>query len=346
MGKEQSMALRGIAITMMVMYHLFYVATAHGYEVVTYLNFGEVPLLERLSEIAYPVSLFVMITGYGLAVAHQKRTMGRAAGNVNIGGGNSLGRKTWKLFFRLWMVYLLVIPIGYCAQPERYPGTWDTLIINLLNIQTTYNVSEWFLLPYLLMVAVSPLLLKFIFRFNSFWAIALSLLATAIYLLIYQGHMEELRSYVGAFGAKMFLTLSFFLPFTLGTLAFKHSLPEYVRDKLGKIGTLAKPVAVLLLILLIVFRCFVHNQSLQPFAVFVLFIMFPSLNLSRKSMQILCFLGKHSVVIWFIHTWFSQNLFAAQIYGLHYPILIFAAVMALSVLTSLLIEFVCQRLRI
>lgn len=33
MDKKQSMAIKGVAIIMMVIYHLFYVAIQHGYEV-------------------------------------------------------------------------------------------------------------------------------------------------------------------------------------------------------------------------------------------------------------------------------------------------------------------------
>lgn len=350
MDKKQSMAIRGIAIVMMVIYHLFYVAIQHGYEVNNLLYIGGVPVLERLSEISYPVSLFVMITGYGLAFKYKKEhnTTYLSCRTFNCDilfrRAKKIINKSLKLYVRLWLVYLVVLPIGCYLYPNTYPKSYSILFLNLLNIETSYNVSEWFLLPYILLVVVSSPLLKFIFRYNSIWTLIYSLLMTIAYLIIYRKiGLDSLTDLITPLGIKFYLAIGFVLPFSLGALANKHSLPERVYKALEKGNT--KLLAITCVLVLIAGRYIVHNQTLQPFAIFILFILFPALKLSQLSMNILVFLGKHSIVIWFIHTWYSENLFSHQIYGLKNPILIFIAVMCLSVISSLVIEYICRKIQ-
>lgn len=352
MDKKQSMAIKGVAIIMMVIYHLFYVAIQHGYEVNNLIYIGGISVLERLSEISYPVSLFVMITGYGLAFSYKKEhdTTYLPCKIFDCESifrrGKKIIIKSLKLYVRLWLVYLMVLPVCCYLYPNIYPKSYSVLILNLLNIETSYNVSEWFLLPYIILIIVSSPLLKFIFRYNSIWTLITSLLMTGAYLLIYRKiGLDSLSDIITPLGMKIYLVISFILPFSLGAIANKHSLPERVYKAFEKYGGgNTKLLAITCILVLVAGRFVVHNQTLQPFAIFILFVLFPALKLSQFSMNILIFLGKHSLVIWFIHTWYSENLFSQQIYSLKNPIMIFIAVMCLSVISSLVIENICRKI--
>lgn len=59
--------------------------------------------------------------------------------------------------------------------------------------------------------------------------------------------------------------------------------------------------------------------------------------------NVLAFLGKHSLNIWFTHEMIYRYYFADQIYSLHYTILIFAAVLLLSLLLSVLLEEIKEK---
>ena len=155
--------------------------------------------------------------------------------------------------------------------------------------------------------------------------------------------LDAIRYNVGDLGCKIFLSSGFILPFFLGALAFKYKLPELIKRKLNCLTSNRRMISILLVFVLISTRFIFHNQSLQPFGVFVFFNIFPSLDLNIGINRILRFLGKHSIVIWFVHTWFSENLFSRQIYDLYHPILIFGIVLSLSIAISLLIENVCDR---
>lgn len=60
--------------------------------------------------------------------------------------------------------------------------------------------------------------------------------------------------------------------------------------------------------------------------------------ISKGGKAVLCSLGKHSMNMWMIHTWFCYYLFKPFIYGFKYPIVIFLVLIILSYLTSFVIE--------
>lgn len=70
MKKEDSLAIKGIAILMMILYHLFYIVLGGDY--ISYLRIWNISVIERFSEICYPVSLFVLLSGYGLYASYDK----------------------------------------------------------------------------------------------------------------------------------------------------------------------------------------------------------------------------------------------------------------------------------
>lgn len=348
MDKRKSVELKGIAIIMMLLYHLFYVGTAGRHHAVNLSPYiGDISVLQRLSEISYPVSLFILITGYGLAVSFFKSGLHKKLNFRN--EATKLSKKSVFLYQRLWCVYLLVIPLALFVCPDKNAfaeiGGGKTLIYNLLNISSTYNASEWFLMPYLFLVAFSSLILKAVFRLKWYMSASVALFITAFYLFIYQKNgLDIINVNLGIIGVKIFLTIGFILPFVLGVLAFKHNLPQKVNGLYNSLRSNLLIIAAPLLcvIILVGIRFVVPNQSLQPFAAFLFFIIYPSLRLGKIIESALYFCGRHSVVIWFSHLWFSENLFSNHIYGLYNPLLIFTVVMSLSIVTSLLVERLCS----
>ena len=88
----------------------------------------------------------------------------------------------------------------------------------------------------------------------------------------------------------------------------------------------------------------VHNQSIQPIAVLVLFLLFPLLNLNNKVKGVLMYLGKHSMNMWLIHGWICFYLFTEIVCVAKYPIGIFIVTLVWSLLLSIVVEFVYKHL--
>ena len=57
------------------------------------------------------------------------------------------------------------------------------------------------------------------------------------------------------------------------------------------------------------------------------------------------FFGRHSTNMWLTHFFFCYYIFGAEIYRLKYPLLIFAALIAVSLLSSYIVQTIFTPLR-
>ena len=99
-----------------------------------------------------------------------------------------------------------------------------------------------------------------------------------------------------------------------------------------------------ILLLLIIMRCVINTSAwglIYTSLFVVFFLVAPRWKWVDKT---LAYLGKHSMNMWLIHAWFCYYVFHDETYALKYPLLIFVAVLVVSLLCSLLINMVCQPL--
>ena len=134
------------------------------------------------------------------------------------------------------------------------------------------------------MLCLSKWTCKLISFWNSILVLVISLVFYALYLGIYQKiGVGCLSQRFGVF-VNLYFLLCFMLPFSLGVVAQKEGwiekITKFIENTFGIGKTIVCAWAILLL--LIVVRMIVHNQSIQPIAVLVLFLLFPLLNLNNK----------------------------------------------------------------
>ncbi len=327
MNKNESLALKGVAIIMMLLYHLFYVKRGGDFFPLFYLS--GTPLISKFSEICYPVSLYLMLSGYGLYTQYL----------------NKRNPRTWEkiryLYSHLWIIFLLFLPVACLMYSTSYLGGFWTLVCNLLSIKTTYNVSQWFLFPYIILFVCSRSLFKVLDRIGSLWTIAISAVIFIGYcFLITRLGEATLRNYCGI-GVYLIFALSFLLSFFFGAVVKKEHLIEKFKSFTGKHS---QSIAICILTIMTIVRLFVSNQSLQPFCMFVLIIVFTSMKFPLYINLTLRYLGKHSMNMWLIHSWLCYYLFKDFYYGFKYPIFIFIATLLSSLIISIIVEFIYKLL--
>ena len=299
MNKNDSLALKGVAIVMMLLYHLFYCGTACGRIFgIEYLGGVDRFLFVRFSEICYPVSLCVLLTGYGLYCTFDKLSV------------RKLLSKVAYIYLHLWLIYAIFLPIACYMNPCRYPGSISEFLMNAFSISTSYCTEQWFLFPYLILLALSKWICRFIQSYNSKLVLLLSIALYVLYLGLYKKvGVGAISSHAGIM-ANLYFVISFLLPFTLGAVAKKENWIERLNCWTEKHwGKRTAICAWCLLLVMIAFRMVVHNQSIQPLAVLMLFLLFPLFGLKEKAKSILMYIGKHSMNMWLIHGWICFYLF-------------------------------------
>lgn len=72
------------------------------------------------------------------------------------------------------------------------------------------------------------------------------------------------------------------------------------------------------------------------FCTFLFIVLVLMMKRGAMTDKILAHLGKYSMEMWLIHTWFCYYLFRGFFYGLHYPLLIYALLLAVTYASALL----------
>lgn len=324
MSKEYSNFIKGVAILLMVCLHIFKSET----EVLALGNLftiGDVPLVMYLTRMCNPVPFFLIVSGYGLYSVFSKQ------------GGVNPWKRVVNLYFHLWIIYLIFVPLGSFVKPELYPGSLLTFIKNATSWQCSYIGEQWFFLPYILLMLTSKWIFALFDNLKSVWVLAIS-------IVTYIGTVAVLKYFGEATLSKNmllynpFLALYMLLPFALGYMAKRNSWMERVADLFNQWKLKKNWIVLALLVFLCLVRCCVSHQAVDPIYAIAFVILFSMVTVDVQLGMILTFLGKHSMNIWLIHTWICTRLFHEFVYGLHYPVLMYLFVLLTSIVISLLVE--------
>lgn len=292
----------------------------HGKALVTYLTCA-----------FYPVTFFLILSGYGLTFVYNKR-------QLNVRGQ---GKRLLKLYIHYWVILLIFVSIGHFINPNIYPKNLIHIISNITGLYCTYNGETWFLFPYALISLTSPFIIPCIYRINSRRNILLSIIIYAFLFGIakYIGaHFSEnqLLNIIFIQLVHHYIILSFY--FILGILLYRllneKSMTWYHNHGID---------AVLILALIIVKSLF-KVTILDGFYAFLFILLFIKLPLNKYVSKVFYALGRRSMIMWMTHTFFCVYLFHDFIYGFRYPIVIFLVLVCICYITSIPILYISQQI--
>lgn len=324
-SKDNTFALKGIAILFMVFAHLFNSMELCGL-CSPLLYIEDEPLIHYMIFAMNPVDFFIVLSGYGLYYTYSQ------------GKRNNI-KRILKLYIHYWITLVIFVCIGFfVVGSEKYPSSFLDLIYNSIGWKNSYNHETWFLLPYVLLTLSSTKIFTICDKFSPF---KVFLFSCALYIVVrfssrYSSGLIEayqLLKWVDAY-----LTLLF--PFLLGMLlskcwnysAFKKRLSfKYTKNYILIFALMTLFVSIILV-------RYKYQSIFYPFYT-VLFIMcFSLLHRFYWVDKILMELGKRSTSIWFTHTYFCYYFFKNFIYSFKYPIVIFIVLMTISWVSAIIID--------
>lgn len=318
MTKDESLAIKGVAIVMMVFYHLFcrYSLASQCESILPIADIGKV--LNVISRCANPVSLYLLLSGYGLYAVNEK-------------GDTHRWSRILKLLEHYWVITIPFVLLGCVIKPSVFPGSVPTIIENITAFKCTYNSECWFLLPYLILSATSGLIYKVIHNLRGGYSFAISFIINlAAVFSIHYLRPEFMDSHQCVKILYLVATLQY--PFVLGMLLNKYRILDSV--KLNWI------IALVLLVAVSVVRCSTSNVWHTYYILIFLFLILQIIKgiKSNSALKCLKVLGSHSLNIWMIHSWFCYHLFEESLYAIKSPALIFAVTLLLSLFLSSVVE--------
>lgn len=299
--KQKSIEAKGMCIIVMMIHHLFAFPDRLDY------LFDNRYLVRLGQECGIVVGLYVFISGYGLALTH-----------LSV---KTLLRKIWSLWKNYSYIFFIFVPIGFLLGVYKFD--FIEFLSNLFFVKSSYNHEWWFLGLYVKLILLSYLLKQV--KNN----VVLCILSTILMIMPVLFRVSDFEI--------LPLDLSIYLPvFMLSFSVSRLSLFE-------RVGSLCcycihgnfLRVLCCLLIAFYIGHCFIGFKFLQYFFWFLAFslIKFPD-----RFSSLLRFLARHSINMWLIHTFYCYYFFKCFFVAVSNPMIAFILLLAISLVTSILIE--------
>ena len=327
MSKEYTGYLKGVAILLMVFLHLF-TNKETDVNLGFLLSINDTPLIFYLTRMCNPVPFFLILSGYGLYTIYNKQ------------GGVKPCKRVSYLYFHLWVIYLLLLPLACYIKPASYPGSFSTFMYNATSWRCSYIGEQWFFLPYILLMVCSKWVFRLCDRLKGYITIGAGLIVYGATIYCLKKYGESGLSFNMLF-YNTFLTFYMLFPFLLGYCAKKYQWIEKINGIVTKRFSKRWIMPAFLLLILCISRCFISHATIDPFYAIAFVVLFAIIPVTRGLGVVLSYLGKHSMNIWLIHTWFSNRLFHDFLYDtVHYPIIMYVGIILVSLAISHIVELI------
>lgn len=333
MTKQESLMMKGVAITLMIFYHLF-LHCSSAESCINYFYIGGKPFVHLITRAMNPVSFFIILSGYGLYISHHKGTY------------NVLS-KLKGLYVHYWITLLIFVTLGSFIASNRYPGNFVAIVNNITAWDTSYNGEIWFLFPYAMVMLTSKWIVNVLDRFNPWLCLGVTLfLSLCTGFVISRFGAQYL--YNDQLAYKPILYLSFLFPFTIGAYMakYKEKVFDGIMVRISVLGGGISGLGIwLLLIALVAFRCCFVTGAFHTLYVAAFILLFVKAPRPKVLDTFLMEMGRRSTSMWFVHSYFCYYLFHDWIYGFRYPLLIFIILLACSYVSAVVIDWINGRVQ-
>lgn len=321
LSKQNTLQIKGIAILCMIIFHLFGFPNRLPENI--HIDWFGTPITKAF-QICVPIYLFM--AGYGLQCTYQNR---------NTKWNDILNRikKTYKFF---WWVAIPFIILGTIAGYYHIDtlGGGVELVLNIFGIKSTYNGEWWFFSLYIELL----LLFYFISRLNVKWKYYIGIMLLTLIICRMLNKFLPLDDY-GIIGRHIKMIIIDMNIFMMGSFFSKYDIFNVIINKIDKyrIGAVVCLVSLIVPILVRAYIPLIGITELIFVPVFIIGIVYISkLRFISKYLE---FLGKHSMNLWLIHSFFIYYFLNDITFIFNSPIVMFMIVTAMSLFCSLVIEF-------
>lgn len=262
----------------------------------------------------YCVTLFLFISGYGYSLSRVRPK-------------RYYLNKIMKVYQTTLIIFIIYIPLDIYFNVDRVTSALDlkNISFNLIGYYSNYNGEWWFLLPYIMMVALTPLM-------NS-------LRNNVIILFLISITIHELPANQYIIGAFLWWQTSYVIGFIFGIYQNKLStlLPNKIIYKLALF-------IISWLLLIWGYKNF-NMEGMLFFTPFFVYILKLTSEITPKLIKfIFVELGRKCQIIWLVHSFYCYHFAGEFIYSPKYSILILLNLLLVSYLSAVVLGFVEKKL--
>ncbi len=335
--KTASLALKGIAILLMMFHHNFRSIKLYENYNVSFFPFQEQQIVNLAFSGKICVSIFAFISGYGLFLSYHNSKTNASAWSA---------KRYIRTFSGYWFVWLAssiisqiidgratrILCSGNMSESILYTLIDFLGLHNLFNTPSV-NGTWWYMSAAAVFILLTPVLYKFK---NNLW---LTLLLSCIFTRII--HSSGTSAFTGSNTVYTFLS-----PFILGAIfANHHYFEKWCSIGSRRITTKVFKCIAEICLLVLLYKMF-HGLSQSSFwefhygiypMVFILFCVEFIIPISFIK-KVLMFLGKHSMNVFLVHTFIRGYYLADFTYSWKHFILICLVLLMISIAISIVTE--------
>lgn len=328
---QKSSAIKGIAIILMLVHHLFIWGQADYISLVNIILPNSLTIeifLGVFGKIC--VTLYLFLSGYGFSCKYEKKIS-------SAGVQRECLISAWKIYKKYLLVMLVFLPYGFINS--IYSADIKTFIENITGFNTSYNQECWFLFVYVfIVIIILPLLIKVQNKkIDTKWIILGSLITIlcgyVLRFIITHSSMAWFKD------TRIFFNLYYFMlcqfAFVVGWSCKRKDFFE--KTEKYRIHWI---LWVIMMGILMCMKVYCHGGMLVDTILtpFFIALCLKAIDQLKWIENILIVLGKKSTYMWMTHTFFAFYYWSSFIYSFKYPLLIFSVLLAVSFITSCVLE--------
>lgn len=338
-----------VAIVLMLLHHLFgfteRIKPENMYQSM-YMYNGQPVEAVICSTFKICVAFFVFLSGYGIYCGVRKKS------NMS----SAIAARIKNLLVCVWQVMLIYVPIDYLLGVKKVniTSSWsikydlESWFLSMLGFEK-YNGEWWFVMPYIFLLMLTPLLMKWIRRkrgefFTDFIVVfGLAMFSTYGMSKLYTFKMFE------SFGTSVWGILlgnvMYLMPiYLMGMIFAKHQVFSYYHQILPK-GVLQYPA-----LMIIGFGAFyLRYKAGAPYDFFLVGPMIYACVKLMKDIPGVKWLarkaGRYITLVWLIHTFYIFQFGQRFIYGFRYPVVIFLVLTVVSFASAIAVYWLFEGLK-
>lgn len=307
--KDESLYIKGCAVILMLIHHLFPFADRIPKSTEIIWLFGDNQFEVSLGWWGkYCVAIFLFISGYGYSFSKDKPMQYYTTKIVSI-------------YRKVFIVFLIYIPIDIYFHVKNVISDLNSksILMNAIGFHSNYNEEWWFLFPYILLVLITPVLHKLRHHLVSLFAMAIII------------HNMSGNGIIGHF---FWSAIAYIIGFIFGVLS----------PNLSKFNS----NIIFSLLLSIVFY-FIMNYGMNNFGFESMVFLIPLMIFLIKTLyritplifrKIIAGIGKKCLIIWLVHSFYCYHFAGEFIYSPKYSIFILINLLIVSSLSAIVIEFI------
>jgi len=309
MTKDTSVCLKGLAILMMLWLHLFSCG-----------DFGFATQMRKVCSMCVPIYIF--LSGYGLYTIMQVKGY----------ECQSSWKRILRLYINFWIVLLLAYPFGCLLNPDLFMNL-QSLLLNATGICDSFNGAWWYLTPYCILVLISVPCFRWLSGASVTAEVVSGIILLVLHIVAYllKDYIPDDTAFIPGVCKAIVNTVYLALMFMCGALYAKH-------DIISKFGFARKNgIAIIAILALCILKLQLGASALlhTPFVLLII-PLFATMRLNLWVKKFLMFFGVHSTNMWLCHYFFIDYIAHKEIYQLGNPLLIYTALVVLSVAASIL----------